>query len=167
MTLAERRRALIAGGAAQAGPAYTNQIPISQDANGNVYNVTGYKNDVRLNSSGAEVEMAYAIVTGYIPVKAGDVIRFSGVYVDGTSGGQNSWFYANDKTNRLYFLTPYMFYQGQTYANNYVPYDYDANSQTLYSITVPNDSRIAYVRFTLHGSSGADAIITVNEIIPN
>lgn len=45
---------------------YTNQIPISTDANGNVYNDVGYKKGVYL-SSGNESSRSASYVTGFIP----------------------------------------------------------------------------------------------------
>ena len=45
---------VVSASAAQPAPSYTNQIPISKDANGNIFNTTGYKEGYRLNSSGAE-----------------------------------------------------------------------------------------------------------------
>ena len=57
-------------------PSYTNQIPISKDASGNVFNGTGYKEGYRLNSSGAEVAADGYVVTGYMPFKLGQQILF-------------------------------------------------------------------------------------------
>lgn len=56
-------------------PAYTNQIPLSVDASGAIYNGVGYKSDVLLNSSGSEVSGSGTFVSGFIPVKKGDIIR--------------------------------------------------------------------------------------------
>lgn len=56
-------------------PAYTNQIPLSVDASGAIYNGVGYKPDVLLNSSGSEVSGSGTFVSGFIPVKKGDIIR--------------------------------------------------------------------------------------------
>ncbi len=56
--------------------AYPNQITISTDEDGNPYDQTGYKDGVRLNSSGAEVAFTDGVVTGYIPFKLGDRILF-------------------------------------------------------------------------------------------
>lgn len=58
---------------------YTNQIPISVDTSGNVYNTIGYKSDTRLNSSGTETTLAGTAVTGFIPVKLNDVIRLKNI----------------------------------------------------------------------------------------
>ena len=56
-------------------PGYTNQIPISTDTGGSVYNGVGYKSGVSLNSSGEEIPSSGAAVSGYIPVRKGDIIR--------------------------------------------------------------------------------------------
>lgn len=56
-------------------PTYTNQVPLSVDASGAIYNGVGYKSGVSLNSSGAEIPSSGAAVSGYIPVKKGDIIR--------------------------------------------------------------------------------------------
>lgn len=56
-------------------PAYTNQIPLSVDASGAIYNGVGYKPGVLLNSSGSEISGSGTFVSGFIPVKKGDVIR--------------------------------------------------------------------------------------------
>lgn len=53
---------------------YTNQVTISLDTDGSIYNGTGYKTGFRLNSSGAETEASDGIVSGYIPY-GGQVIR--------------------------------------------------------------------------------------------
>lgn len=51
-------------------PSYTNQIPISTDASGGIYNGIGYKLDTRLNSSGADTGGAGYGTTGFIPIPA-------------------------------------------------------------------------------------------------
>lgn len=56
-------------------PAYTNQVPLSVDANGAIYNGVGHKSGVLLNTSGAEISGSGVAVSGYIPVKKGDIIR--------------------------------------------------------------------------------------------
>ena len=53
---------------------YTNQIPISTDANGNIYNGKGYKERYYM-SNGTESANNTTDLTGFIPCKVGDVIR--------------------------------------------------------------------------------------------
>ena len=54
-------------------PAYTNQIPLSTDASGAVLNGVGYESGT-LNTNGI-VETGNKFVSGFIPVKKGDIIR--------------------------------------------------------------------------------------------
>lgn len=62
------------------GPAYTNQIPISTDSTGAIYNNIGYKDGYQISSSGVDEEYGHKSVTGFIPIKKGDTIRIKGVY---------------------------------------------------------------------------------------
>lgn len=67
---------------------YTNQIPLSIDADGNPYNNgLGYKTGTRLNSSSNEVAISGMCCTGYIQLtgKAGDVIRIKNVTYAGSA----------------------------------------------------------------------------------
>ena len=75
-TSAVTAKVAILAGESESG--YTNQIPISKDASGNIYNVVGYKTGYRLNSSGAETAASDHAVTGFISFKLGDVIRTKG-----------------------------------------------------------------------------------------
>ena len=56
------------------GTIYTNQLPISTDTDGTIFNSVGYKNGYRLNSGGNVVEQSTRVTTGFIPVKKGDII---------------------------------------------------------------------------------------------
>lgn len=161
--------------AVQSAPPYTNQIPLSIDTDGSIFNATGYRQSYRINSSGAVATALSGMddpdnwfVTGFIPVKGGDVVRFKGAYVEGTTGGANTRFYDASKNATDYGFTPNSFSaQYDAVAAQYGPVEYDTSAQRLYSFTVPNTtsaSTIKYVRFTLRGQ-GADAIVTVNEEI--
>lgn len=69
---------------------YPNQIPISTDASGNVFNTTGYKTGYRLNSSGAEVAFTNAdsFVTGFMPFAYGQTIMYDKFLGhEGSNGG--------------------------------------------------------------------------------
>lgn len=67
---------------------FTNQIPISVDTDGSVFNGAGYKTASRLGSSGTVSDIANSsasspvFVTGFIPVKHGDVVRLKNCYID-------------------------------------------------------------------------------------
>lgn len=153
---------------------YTNQIPLSIDSNGTIYNGTGYKTESRINSSGVVGTATSGgldslwFATGFIPVKGGDIIRFKNAYIEGTTGGANTQFYDASKNALGYAFSPYSFAnQYDSTAAQYGPVEYDTSTQRLYSFTVPNTasaSTIKYVRFTLHGDAPT-AIVTVNEEI--
>lgn len=71
-------------------PEIINQIPISTDASGAIFDGDGIKNDTRLNSSGAETALTGTAITGYIPIKFNDVVRFRGInYIPGVNSVGN------------------------------------------------------------------------------
>lgn len=63
--------------AVKSAPSYTNQIPISTDTDGSIYNSIGYMLNMRLPSSGVPTATEDYLVTGFIPFKTGDTIRLS------------------------------------------------------------------------------------------
>lgn len=75
---------VITAAAEVSGPAYINQIPISTDTSGNLFVGTngekGYKTGYRfsLTAGSEKVEAGYK-VTGFIPVKYGDVVRIKNI----------------------------------------------------------------------------------------
>ena len=167
--------------ALKSAPNFINQIPLSTDLNGAIYNGgLGYKNGFRLSSSGEEKANASSFVTGFIPVKAGDVIRFSGAYIAGESGALNSYMYKDDRTlvqgsttidgGSVHYnpVTPYNFFVNTNKERArvlYGPMEIDETNKRVLSMTIPNTGGIAYARFTLNVADGANAIITINEEI--
>lgn len=157
------------------GAEYTNQVPISTDKDGNIYNEIGYQNNTRLKSSGAVVtdSAGNSFTTGLIPCKPGDVIRFSGHYIEGADGALNTFFYAQDKATRVgYQFTPYNWANATSgIFTNYAPCEYDSTNKRLMWFTVPKQlsgyQAAAYVQFTLvsSGGNGNGVIITINEEI--
>lgn len=76
---------------------YTNQIPISVNTDGSVYNGTGYKAGYRISTSqGTESAASRMTVTGYIPLpKADSVVRVKDIelnHTDSTMGRYTSDF---------------------------------------------------------------------------
>lgn len=75
---------------------YTNQIPISTDTDGSIYNGTGYRTGSRCGSSGAvsDVENSSAekapFLTGFIPCKIGDRIVLENCYMQAYNGDSAS-----------------------------------------------------------------------------
>lgn len=154
---------------------YTNQIPISVDANGNIYNGVGYKDDCRISSSGEEKEVVGRGVTGFIQCKALDIIRFKSnhenmiTWTDNPTQHSAFNFYDYNK-NHLGQFTSQPAYYGIFTAS-----DKEAEKVTksgdVWSYTVPNNNDIAWFRMTVgtHGgaeiASTSNLIITVNEEI--
>lgn len=148
-----------------------NQVPISTDTNGTIYNGTGYKDNARLSSSGGVSGTAQngSVVTGFIPVGVKDIIRIKGAtWVQHSNSAEGHYyinFYKADKT----------FIEGLSaaaYAANNTPmsvvYD-DATGVTTFDITENSafeatTKDAAYFRINAKGS-GADLIVTVNQEI--
>ena len=86
-------------------PSYTNQLPLATDTDGSIYNGVGYASGLRLNSSGAAEGYAGSYLTGFIPVKMGDVVRLknvtwqNGVTTGLKSGNQRVSFYDANKAH--------------------------------------------------------------------
>ena len=145
---------------------YTNQIPISTDSGGNVYEGTGYKNGYRFNSSHAEVAVSDYFITGFIPITNNDIIRFSGFdfvsqSVDGIDQGycrietyDSSKGSKDGFTGNVFAASGYSVLQ-PVIVNNRVK-QFTVNN----SISAFNGA--AYIRISGYGT-GANAIITVNE----
>ena len=77
---------------------YTNQVPISTDADGNVFNGIGYIDGYRINSSGATVALSGFTTTGFIPFTKGQTIRIGGDGITYDSYGCMLMCYDTSKT---------------------------------------------------------------------
>lgn len=125
---------------------FTNQIPISIDSSGAVYNGVGYKAGYRIStSSGNESAASGMTVTGFIPVPAAATIRIKGI--DLTSGN----------STMAWYNTAFKFTSG-TYCNGAFEAA-DANGVRKKTFT----NAAAYIRIS--GAFGDNPIITVNEPI--
>lgn len=143
---------------------YTNQVPISTDADGNVYNGTGYKDGYRINSSGAEAELSGFTATGFIPFTKGQTIRIGGEGITYAEYGCMVMFYDLNKvvltdTGIAYDKVGNTTYGTWSTENNSVfcldPLD--AYPDTLSGIN-------GYIRISAKGS-GANLIVTLDEKI--
>ena len=87
---------------------YTNQLPLAIDSDGNAYSGgQGWKTGYRLNSSGVEVELEGMEVTGFIPVKYGDVVYMRNVGWDINSDNTSQtymWLYDSSFTALSYAI---------------------------------------------------------------
>lgn len=161
-------------GTLKLGPTYTNQVPISTDTDGSIYNKVGYKDDARLSSSGGVSSSAQAgsVVTGFIPWQSRGIIRIKGgTFPKNDTGHYYINFYNADKTY-YYGGDDNSFAQTSGAFSKMVhTYDEATGVSTLdfsgmNTGTAIGDAAInaSYFRINLKGK-GADLIITVNEPI--
>lgn len=156
-------------------PSYTNQIPISVDENGNIYNTTGYKEGYRINSSGAETAAADFAVTGFIPFTLGDTIRFR--QFNGAESSNGGYiFYRSDHTviGSARYSTASQYTSGAMVAMSdcvWTPSASEYNGNTGNQMDLTN---VAYVRmvarFANNGTVNnptANWIVTINEDLPS
>ena len=141
--------------------AYINQIPISTDTDGSIYNGTGYKVGCRINSSGVlkEGETNYA-VTGFIPFKFYDIAYISADVFEGNKGNCVVSAFNAEKTFRT-----------SAYVNNsYGIITIDDKGNYVFDPTkatsgIANWQTAAFIRVTGVSTMSDASIITVNEPI--
>lgn len=152
---------------------YTNQIPISIDTDGSIYNGTGYKKSTRINSSGQPKDLTTgsspAFATGFIPISANGVIEMKDCYIDpdgvntvygDNAGGLNVRIFDSSKT-LIGGATWANFVEG--FSNSYFSdVVMDDNGNTIgFKVVLSN---VAFIRLTL-GGDAEKAVVTVNEKI--
>lgn len=140
-------------------PAYTNQIPLSTDASGAVLNGVGYQSGT-LNMSGA-VATGSSFVSGFIPVKKGDVIRVKDPSSTSFSTGLVFAMYKQDKATGnnigryINTMQASNAYGAVSISGNVLTWDTSSIGYYFWS-------DFAYLRVTTYSS---DAIVTINEAI--
>lgn len=156
---------------------FINQVPISTDTDGSIFNGVGYKENVRLSSSGGISSSAQngSVTTGFIPFPDGDktVIRMKGVEWKAMASVESKHYYINFYDSSKKFLN-YLSARGHESYTHIVTVTRDANgvetvewNQTYGDTnTMLNDVRnkVKYIRITAQGK-GADMIVTINEEI--
>lgn len=147
---------------------FTNQIANAVDESGNPYNNgKGWKPGYRLNSNGEETELAGSAVTGFIPVKFGDVVRFKNFpYVpnENVESSVNYIAIYNANFEPIASASEKFFLAGDYY---YRPFTVDADTGCLTLVTLADeygDPGYAYLRISATGLDRT-AVVTVNEEI--
>lgn len=149
--IAAKAAAGIAG--AGSGGGYTDQVPVSTDADGSVFNGTGYQNDSYISSStGGVSSQAGYVVTGFIPYAEGDVIRFKGA-IWGEDSYSRIAFYDADKNKILV----------GTYPSSGEVAD-EGNGVYRLTPSVAEGGGKAFVRLSFYGT-GENLVVTINEKI--
>lgn len=136
---------------------YTNQLPISTDTDGSVYNGVGYKANSYLSSGNVGTKSGY-FVTGFIPAVAGDVLYFENVGGTSTNGYLRVAMYDSSKK----YLSSRQY--SPTTNAEYFTFGSDGNINTFTIAAGSYHANVAYVRIC-GPYMGADSIITVNEPI--
>ena len=151
------------------GVAYTNQLAISIDSDKTTYGEDyngdgikdGYRKDYRLNSSAAVVTGTGWYVTGFMPCKAGDVIRLQDAGLDPANGYM--FFYDSTFTKTGGGGSTSALGEGGAQHDSY-KVSLDANGHVA-QFTVPANSSIAYFRYSTQTAFTDASIVAVNEEI--
>ncbi|MBQ7491180.1 MAG: tyrosine-protein phosphatase [Clostridia bacterium] len=145
---------------ASATAATENEIPISTDEQGNIYNGTGYKEGYRLNSSGVETAASGQNVTGFIPFTQGKQIFFDGFTgAEGSNGG--ICFYGANHAFIAAYRVVRMISDGVLVAGEALTFTpgttvYDGGTGTMKDITAA-----AYVRFSTKNETPGDMVCVI------
>lgn len=141
--------------------AYTNQIPISTDTDGSVYNGKGFKENSYLSGGNVGTKSGYE-VTGYIPVKPNDIVRFSGLSFDTTDDACRISTFKND-ASRTYITISKASQLSNLWGSGRVVIE----NENITQITIPNTTQFADIGYIRIGADDIDddSIITVNEVI--
>lgn len=156
---------------------FTNQVPISTDTDGSIFNKVGYKENVRLSSSGGISGSAQngSVTTGFIPWHGdGDVLRIKGVEWLGSTVKYGGHYYFNfyDASKKfLNYASDQVISNGDI--NHILTYSRDANGVETFiwnkdygtsNVLLQHVRAAKFIRITARGK-GADFIVTINEEI--
>lgn len=159
---------------------YTNQVPISTDTDGSIFNGVGYKDNVRLSSSGGISSSAQngSVTTGFIPFPYGDstIIRIKGVEWLNASANHGGHYYIQfyDADKKIAATNGYL-YSGDTSQHSHIVtitrdangvetfvWNKDYGTSNLLLQAIRNKAK--YIRINAYGK-GANMIVTINEEI--
>lgn len=143
---------------------YTNQVTISTDTDGNVFNGTGYKDGYRINSSGAEVALSGFAATGFIPFTKGQTIRIGGEGITYDSYGCLLMFYDTNKTVIANVGISYQHVGSTTYGTWTTEETSVFCLDPVYNYPNTFSGDSLYIRISAKGS-GANLIVTLDEKI--
>lgn len=142
---------------------YKNWVRYSINADGTIYNNgLGYKDGIRLSSSGGESAQDGSTATGFIPVKAGDVIRIAGCNWYDQASAINYLIVYSSAFAKVYTATSKSSYQTSSFVESIT---YDAATDVCTVVLKSGVSGYAYFRVSARESKGANVIITINEEI--
>ena len=126
----------------------------------------GYKEGWRVSSTGPEKVHDGGVCTGYIPVKAGDIIRLSGWTVMAMNGGNAINVYNNAFTNLGQAAGNWQDGGYGIIIDTYRDHAYQSITEEtpgVYRWIVPPSDDIVYIRVSAYTDNGSKMIVTVNE----
>lgn len=142
---------------------YTNQIKISTDTSGAIYNGKGWKENTFVYHTGDSTRAGYES-TGFIPCKVGDVIRLKGVTMTKGDAYCRIAFFKSDKTRINHAQCNSSWYVDTCFSG----IKDSNNSYTQFTITSANCSEMtsgtAFIRITANHIDN-NSIITINQEI--
>lgn len=141
---------------------FTNQIPISQNAEGGAYSDTGYKQGYRLNSSGAEVVAGAYFCSGFIPAVLNDTVRSANIAFVPTNSSTALEFWSSEHVLLQHVNGSHLDAMGAYTSDGNL--ELELTSSKLASYASIRNGGFAYIRFTSVGWSG-NSIITISEPI--
>ena len=157
---------VIAISAVESGVVAPNILTDSFKVGGVSQPAVGYTNNKRLSTTtGAEKDNTGSCVTGFIPCKAGSVIRIKPLTAPASAGVGTTAvvFYNSEKamSTSSYILTA-------TASDHFGDCTWEQESSNVYKVTFNSDfpSTYAYVRFTIPVADGADAYVTYDAEMP-
>ena len=155
---------------------YTNQVPLSIGTDKKIYNGgLGYKNGYRIRSGGAEGALSCSAHTGFIPVKAGDVIRIGGLNFGSAHSHGSAMNVANSSFTNIGQFSMQSGEYGIFTESAYRAYSKSSVVQEKTGVwkwvVPPAASGVAYIRVscnmydTSKAADGSKLIVTINEEI--
>lgn len=160
---------------------YTNQVPLSTESGGKtIYNGgLGYKNGYRIRSGGAEGALDSSAHTGFIPVKAGDIVRIGGLDFGSTHSHGSALNVANSSFTNIgqFSMTAgeYGIFLESAYRAYSVASVVQEKTGVWKWVVPPAASGVAYIRVSANtyptssgvypAADGSKLIVTINEEI--
>lgn len=144
---------------------YTNQIKISTDTDGSIYNGKGWIENKRLNSTGDVTDVGtygYTGVTGFIPIANGDIIRTSANMVSVNGSEQQAVHFYN--ANKTFVARRRFIVANGKFENNLYTLNADNSFEYRHNDGWTDIADAAYIRVCMGGITDG-AIITKNEVI--
>ena len=145
---------------------FTNQIPISTDTDGSIYDGDGYADNSYLSSSGGISTKSGCVVSGFIPYTADKPLYFEGVDLSSASTYTRVNLYDSSKTK-----VGNMTQTGKADSNVHLNYNFDIVAEGDYFKMTPKNlaasfSGVAFIRISCEfGITGDEWIVTVDEPI--